>query len=65
MKRYSQDELFEQIKLFLSDNMKDGRFIIDDISLECKCNWIGENDNNRYKILASRDYEFTLKIKAQ
>ena len=63
MKTHSQDELFEQIRLFLSENIKGKEFIIDDILFECKYNWIGENNNNGYKILASKDYEITLKIK--
>ncbi len=65
MKIYSQDELFEQILLVLSDNMKDKEFKINDILFEYKDNWIGENDNNRYRILVSKDYEITIKIKGQ
>ena len=62
-KTYNKNELLDQIKSFISDNLIDKEFVINDITLECKYNWIGENDNIRYKILASRDYEIVLKVK--
>lgn len=62
-KTYSHHELLDQIRIFLSDNINDKEFVINDMTLECKYNWIGENDNNRYKILASKDYEIILKVK--
>lgn len=63
MKTYNQDEMFEQIKTLLSDNLKEKKFVIDDIFIAYKDNWSGENNNDRYSILVSRDYEITLKVK--
>lgn len=67
MKIYNQEELFEQIKIFLRDNMKDKKYVFADASVKRKDNWIEESDNNnkRYEILFSKDYEITLKIKGQ
>ena len=62
-KTHSKDEILEQISSLINDNLTDKEYVINDITLECKYNWIGEDDNNRYKILASKDYEITLKIK--
>ena len=61
-KTLSKDEILKQISSFLCDNLIDKEYVVDDITLDCKYNWIGEN-GLRYKILNSKDYEITLKIK--
>ena len=62
-KTYNKDELFEQIRIFLSDYMNDKEFVINNINLDYRFNWIGDDSYGRHKILASKDYEITLKIK--
>ena len=61
-KTHSKDVVLEQINSFLSDNLTDKKYVIDDITLDCKHNWLGE-DNFSYKILTSKDYKITLNIK--
>ena len=63
MKTYSKNEMFKQLKTFLNDNMNDKKFVIEDASIKCKDNWSSETNNGRYRILVSRDYEVTLKVK--
>ena len=61
-KTHSKDEILEQISSILSDNLVDKEYVIDNFTLDCKYNWLGENSSS-YKILTSRDYEINLKIK--
>ena len=61
-KTYNKSELFEQIKVFLNEDLNSKEFMIDNINIECRLNWVGE-DNSGYKILASKDYEIILKVK--
>ena len=62
-KTHSKEEILEKISSFLNNQLTDKEFVINNITLECKYNWIGEDYNSRYKILASRDYEIVLKVK--